>query len=131
MFVVIGILDLLAAVAQVPEYAHAVLDDLVADIGLLDRGAHDVEQSVDETLALAQLLPRVFPGARDVPQDTRGVPKYGRPAGLAARGARVPATVRYDDVDHHHRHAVVDDGLFQILDGHASKGWRGLIVIRG
>ena len=115
MLVVIWILDLLAAIAQIPEYAHTILDDLVADVRLLDGGAHDVEEGVDEAVALAQLLTGVLAGTGYIAQHARGVAEDGRPAGLAVRGARVPARVRNYYVVHHHRHAVVDDGFLQVL----------------
>lgn len=115
VFVVIGILHLLAAIAQVPQDAHAILDDLVADVGLLDRRAYHVEQRVHQALTLAQVLPRVLACARHVPQHAGRISEHGGPAGLAARRTRVPAAVRYYYVIHHHRHAVVDDGSLQVL----------------
>lgn len=115
MFVVIGVLHLLAAIAQVPQNTHAILDDLVADVGLLDRRAHHIEQRVHQALTLAQVLPRVLARARHIPQHAGRVPEHGGPAGLAARRARVPAAVRYYYVVHHHRHAVVNDRSLQVL----------------
>lgn len=115
VLVVVRVLHLLAAVAQVPQDAHAVLHDLVADVGLLDRRTHYVEQRVHQALALTQILARVLARARHVPQNAGRVPKYRRPARLTARRARVPAAVRYDYVVHHHRHAVVDDRPLQVL----------------
>lgn len=115
MFVVIRVLHFLAAIAQVPQDAHAILDDFVADVRLLDRRAHHVEQRVHQALALAQVLPRVLARARHVSQHAGRVPEHGGPAGLAARRARIPAAVRYYYVVHHHRHAVVDDRSLQIL----------------
>lgn len=115
MFVVIRILHLLATIAQVSQDAHAILHYLVPDVRFLDGGSDHVEEGVHQTVALSQLLPRVFAGARHVSQHPGSVSEHGRPACLPARGARIPAAVRDYYVVHHHRHAVVDDGFLQVL----------------
>lgn len=62
MLVVVGIFHLLTPVRQVAQDAHAVLDALVADVGLVDGRLDHVQQRVHQALVLTQLLPRVFSG---------------------------------------------------------------------
>ena len=62
----------LRAVREVPQDAHAVLDALVVDVGLLDGLAHEGDERVDEALALAQLLAAVVAGRAHVPENRGG-----------------------------------------------------------
>ena len=81
--VVVGVVHLLRTVREVPQDADAVLDALVVDVGLLDGLAHEVDEGVDEALALAQLLAAVVAGRAHVPEravmrmNNRGKPGVG------------------------------------------------------
>jgi hypothetical protein len=52
VFVIVGILNLLTPVAQVPEDADTVLNTLVINVGSGEGAADDVEQGLDQPFTL-------------------------------------------------------------------------------
>lgn len=112
--IVVRILHLLTPVRQIPQNAHAILDDLVANVRLLDGRAHHIQQRLHQPVAVAQLRARILAGRRDVAQHAARIAEHIRPARVA-RTVPIPAGVRYNDVRDNDGDAVIDDGALQVL----------------
>ncbi len=69
--VIVGIFNLLGAVAEIPEHADAVFDALVVDAGLLDRLLDQVQHAVHDTVTLTQLTSTVVTSGADISKRRR------------------------------------------------------------